>query len=81
MMVNDECEAARGQIVLSLESEAGDELARAEVPFSIPGVGQQTYEIPLRMPHGAGECWLKAAAYAAGNSEPTLSRRKVALAN
>jgi beta-galactosidase len=81
MMVNDKDEMVQGKLVLSLEHEGGGELARREVPFAIPGLGQQTYEIAFRVPQGEGRCLLKAAAYAAGSSESTLSRRKVALIN
>jgi hypothetical protein len=79
MMANDEYGEARGRLVLTLESEAGGELSRTEIPFSIAALGQQTYDMVLRAPAAEGRCVLKAAAYADGNAEPTLSRRKVEL--
>lgn len=78
MMVNDGYEPAAGRLVLTLEREAGGEgLARGETAFSVPALGQETYAIGLHVPRTGGACILKAAAYATGNSEPTVSRRKV----
>ncbi len=78
MMVNDDYENAGGKLVLSLEREDGKTVARAEQPFSIPGLGQQTYAFEdFRIPEAHGDFILKAAAYRTGNAEPTLSRRKL----
>ena len=76
MMVNDEPEAARGRLALTLESADGRELARAEKPFDVAGLGQQTYVFDLRVPAARGACVLKATAQPAGG-KPVLSRRKV----
>lgn len=83
MMVNDDYEAAEGKLVLSLERESGDrEAVRQEMPFKVAGLGQQSYEVPFRMPASQGKFILKAAAYPGRqNSEPTISRRKVNLTN
>jgi hypothetical protein len=77
-MVNDRDQEASGKLVLSLETEAGQELARAETAFSILAAGQSAYELALKVPKTSGLCLLKAAAYPAGTQDPpTLSRRKV----
>ncbi|MFN7996443.1 MAG: hypothetical protein U0Q18_22720 [Bryobacteraceae bacterium] len=78
MMVNDAYEAAEGKLVLTLEREqGGEQLARRELSFAIPALGQQTYTFDLRVPQTTGACLLKASASAVGHSEPTVSRRKV----
>jgi hypothetical protein len=77
MMVNDAYEAAQGRLVMTLEREGGEPLARQERPFAVPALGQQTYPIEFHVPPTSGPCILKAAAFAAGQSEPTVSRRKV----
>lgn len=77
MMVNDADETASGRLVLSLNSESGTTLAKREIGFSVPALGQETYIIDLGIPAAIGECLLKAEAYAGGNAEPTLSRRRV----
>ncbi len=69
----------RNLLVLSLEREGGQELARRETPFAIPGFGQHTYSIDFHMPEEQGKCLLKAAAQLEGATEPALSRRKVTL--
>jgi len=80
MMVNDAYEAAEGKLVLTLEREtSGEQLARREVSFAVPALGQQTYAIDFHVPQTTGSCILKAAAHAAGQAEPTVSRRKVAV--
>jgi hypothetical protein len=80
MMVNDEQEVANGTLVLSLETEAGKELARVEAPFAVAGAGQNTYELDLKIPE-VSKCLLKAAAHRGGGqgNAPTLSRRKVSI--
>ena len=79
MMVNDAYEPAQGKLALTLECDDGAQLARREVPFAVPGLGQQTYPIEFHVPRATGQCILKAAAYADGQPEPTVSRRKVAI--
>ena len=77
MMVNDDAESAGGKLVLSLESEAGKEVARSETGFHLAGLGQQTFDLDFQLPRVEGQFVLKAAAYKSGVSEPTISRRKV----
>ncbi len=77
MMVNDESEASSGKLALSIEDERGHSVARTEVPFTVAGLGQQTFFLNLDVPAAQGNFLLKAAAYKNGVSEPTLSRRKV----
>ncbi len=79
MMVNDEYRPASGKLVLSLERAGGEAVARAEQSFAIPALGAETYLFDVRVPDARGEFLLKAAAYATGKKEPTLSRRKVAI--
>ena len=79
MMVNDAYDAAEGRLAVTLEREGGEKLSHQEVPFHVPGLGQQTYVIELQVPQTAGTSILKAAAYANGQAEPTVSRRKVAI--
>jgi hypothetical protein len=75
MMVNDTDKAAEGNLVLTLEAENGEVVARTEQKFSIPALGAETYLFELRIPSIAGNFILKSAAYA--GSEPTVSRRQV----
>lgn len=79
MLINDAHEAASGKLALTLETAGGEELARREVSFAVPALGQQTYAMDFRAPRTAGACVLKAVAYAAGQQEPTISRRKVSI--
>jgi hypothetical protein len=79
MMVNDAYETAEGRLTLTLEREGGEQLARRETPFAVPALGQQMYAVEFHVPQTSGACILKAAAYAAGRAEPTISRRKVAI--
>jgi beta-galactosidase len=80
MMINDEYTAAGGKLELTLEDESGAVAARAEAPFEIPALGQQTYSLDLRMPSRTGQYLLKATATPMGAGKtPTLSRRKVSL--
>ena len=76
MVVNDAYEAAQGKLVLTLERENGEQIARQETAFAVPALGQQTYPIEFHVPQTSGACILKAAAYG-GQTEPTISRRKV----
>lgn len=79
MMVNDAYQAAQGKLALTLECGGGAPLASRETPFAVPGLGQQTYALEFRVPRTTGPCVLKAAAYADGQAEPTVSRRNVAI--
>ena len=70
MMVNDEYAPARGKLVLT----AGG--ARAETSFDLPALGQQTYNLDLRVPAVPGPFLIKATANPEKGA-PTVSRRKV----
>lgn len=74
MMVNDEGAPLHGTLTLAFEKESAAAI-KAEVPFTIPAYGQQTFPIRLRAPREPGQYVLKAVAAHAG--EPTVSRRKV----
>jgi hypothetical protein len=75
MMVNDESSLARGRLSLALVGQGGKELAKSETPFLIPALGQQTYQLTLRIPEAAGDYQLKATAFPEAGA-PTVSRRK-----
>ena len=81
MMINDEYEEATGTLALSLQEEGGTEVLRRELPFVIPGLGQQTYKFDFTTPDAPGKHLLRAAAYRTGgsNDEITVSRRKVSI--
>ncbi len=79
MMVNDAERPATGRLVVSLTDENGTEVAKREIPFSIPALGQQTYAVDLGIPAFTGKCVLQAAAYSEANPEPTRSRRHIAV--
>jgi len=81
MMVNDDYEAVQGKLALSLDTEEGVEAIRRELPFALPGLGQQTYGIDLPVLDKPGKYLLKATAYPVGNQHrsPTVSRRKVSV--
>jgi len=79
MLVNDAYQGAEGKLALTLERGDGVQLARREVPFAVPGLGQQTYAIEFPVPQTSGPCILKASASTNGQPEPTVSRRKVAI--
>jgi hypothetical protein len=81
MMVNDDEKEVNGRLVVSLETEAGKELARSEADFSVAGTGQYACELNLTIPKAAGKCLLKATAYPKGKGRngPTISRRKVSI--
>jgi beta-galactosidase len=76
MIVNDHGKAIKGDLVLTLEDPKGRVLARAQKPFSLRELGDQTLEVELAVPQAAGRCTLKATAKAKG-LEPTVSRRWV----
>ena len=78
MLVNDEYQAARGSVTVSLLSASGGEAARAQAPFQVGSLGQTTLYIDLDVPHTPGDFLLQAKADA-GNGKPVLSRRRVAI--
>ncbi len=79
MMVNDYPQAVSGGLVLSLENESGQTLAKVERRFELTEGGDASYELPLDVPAAAGKCVLKAAAQPDGDAkaQATLSRRWV----
>jgi beta-galactosidase len=81
MMVNDTPQALSGKLTLVLESSVGGQAAaRAETEFDIPAFGQGGYDIELAVPQVQGEFLLKAIADSGDAESPTLSRRKVTVA-
>ncbi len=79
MMVNDSSTPASGNLVLTLDNESGEAVARVERKFSIQPLGQETLLLDMKIPDVAGSFLLKAAAHAGNRSVPTLSRRRVSL--
>ncbi|MGD0226694.1 MAG: glycoside hydrolase family 2 TIM barrel-domain containing protein [Terriglobia bacterium] len=80
MMINDEYAEAKGNLVLSLQGEDGKKALHSELPFAIPGLGQQTYKFDVVIPDAPGKCLLRAAAYRkGGEQDPTVSRRKLSI--
>lgn len=80
MMINDEYAEAKGNLVLSLQGEDGKKALHSELPFAIPGLGQQTYKFDAVIPDAPGKCLLRAAAYRkGGEQDPTVSRRKLSI--
>jgi hypothetical protein len=79
MMVNDHPQAVRGSLILSLENESRQTLAKVERRFELPQGGDASYELPLDVPAVAGKCVLKATAKPDGDdkTQATLSRRWV----
>ena len=77
MMINDEQRPASGELTLAFVSENGEEMARTETAFELPGGGRKTISLKLRAPGKPGKYMLKASAAAMGGEAPTLSRRKV----
>ena len=79
MTVNDYPEAVSGTLSLAFTSDDGAATTRAEQPYAIPGLGQQTYQFDLQTPRAEGKYVLVATAQpgAGPAKEPTLSRRKV----
>lgn len=79
MTVNDHPEAVSGTLSLAFTAEDGREVARAEQPYAIPALGQQTYQFELKAPDAEGKYVLVATAQPAAGpaKEPTLSRRKI----
>ena len=81
MLVNDYDRPLTAALILTLESEKGKVLARAERPFSMAPLGNASLEIPLEIPDGSGKCVLKATAQPENLSKigRTMSRRWVEL--
>jgi hypothetical protein len=82
MMVNDRPTPSDGTLRLSLETKSGDELARTEKRFQLPGLGDANFELTLTIPNAAsGPGVLKATALpdGDGSKETTVSRRWVSV--
>ena len=81
MCVNDEYEAAKGKLVLSLTpASGGEEVARTETPLEIPPLGQMSFDLDLEAPRTNGDYVLSAKAYwPVKKWSPSVSRRKVAI--
>jgi hypothetical protein len=72
MIVNDGADEASGALRLTVTA-AGGELARAETPYSVPALGQQTYYLDIALPSYQGEVQMTAEAGG------TRSRRRFVL--
>jgi len=83
LLINDKDRAATGEVVLSLETEAGKMMASAQQPFQMDAFGNTTCVVQFKVPANAnGKCILKATAKPAGKGweAPTISRRWVTMA-
>ncbi len=81
-LVNDEYDAVRGKLILTLETSDGAALTRAEKRFDVSALGQQTLALKLKTPVAVARgCTLKAVAYPENrsNARPTVSRRRVSV--
>lgn len=78
-LINDETEPAAGNLLLLLETEAGQRLAMATREFHVGPLGDVTLQVPLAIPAGTGKCLLKATAGKRGATSPTVCRRWITL--
>ncbi|HUY15401.1 MAG TPA: glycoside hydrolase family 2 TIM barrel-domain containing protein [Terriglobia bacterium] len=83
MVINDSAEGCFGNLSLTLAMGDGREVLNLSQPFTVPGLGQQTYWFDATIPDEPGSYLIKAAA--ASNQErnamATLSRRQVSVVN
>lgn len=81
MCINDEYEAAKGTLVLTLTPAGGGaDAIRSETPLEIPPLGAMTYDFVFEVPATQGEHLLLAKAYRPSKKwSPALSRRKVSI--
>ncbi len=81
MMVNDEYETARGELVVAFSSVAsGMEVMRSTLEFEIPPLGQMTYVFKIPAPVQVESYVLSATATWKGPSwSPVISRRNLAV--
>lgn len=80
MVVNDLPQPASGDLILVF-TRAEQEISRLSQPFSVPGLGQQTFWFDVEAPRERGDYLLKALATTTGvgSNASTLSRRKVSV--
>jgi hypothetical protein len=80
-MVNDEARPLAGDLVLSLETRAGHQLAKVSHRFQLDALGDGSFELPLTIPAWSGECTLKATAKSEGvaRRNQTACRRWVTI--
>jgi hypothetical protein len=74
-LVNDQYDAAKGKLVVTLEA-AGKELSRQETDVTVGPLGQQTYVVNLPIPSEKGPCVVKATLQRAGEAAEVVSKRK-----
>ena len=77
-IVNDYAEGVKGRLALTIEQASGGPASRAETPFEVPALGQQSYAFELKIPAVPGDYVVKAAAYPEDSlaKTPTISRRQ-----
>jgi hypothetical protein len=78
-MVNDELRPVAGDLVLSLETNAGQRLAKVSRRFQLDALGDSSLGVPLTVPAWSGQGILKATAKCdgSGRGNQTVSRRWV----
>lgn len=74
-LVNDEYEAAKGRLVVSLEA-GGRQLVSRETEITVGPLGQQTYVLGLPIPSDKGQCVVKATLHRTGDMTEVVSKRK-----
>ena len=80
-LTNDTDEALTGKLNSTLEPRAGSgKQSQAETAFVIPALGQQKYDLELAIPPTEGEVELKASASCGKPWCPTVSRRRMMVA-
>jgi len=81
MLVNDEPQSVKGNLVLAFApASGGDDMVHRETALEIPPLGQMTYDFFLEVPRTPGDYLLSAKAYwPARPWSPTVSRRKVTI--
>ena len=81
VLTNDTDEALTGKLTLALEPRTGEgKPVQSDTAFSVPGLGQQKYDVELAIPASEGASELKASATCGKPWCPTVSRRRVTVA-
>lgn len=82
MMVNDGYEAVSGDLVVSFERTGARAGKAVQTRFQLPGLGQQTYAVPVEFPDAPGDYRLKVEARpeSSGVPDATVSIRKFRVA-
>lgn len=78
ILTNDLDKPLKGELTLTLKaSSAGDAPTQVKSSFSVPALGQSSYDLELSVPAKTGAYQLEAAANCGESWCPTISRRQV----